>query len=217
MRAVNLLPRDDPKGRGLPSPWVLLAATVPVVAGSLVYLGYSSEHSGVVENTARLAVVQAQIDKLSRAQAVLNAQSDLVGLRAQRQSALQDALSKSVAWDVTLTDLARVLPKGVSLTSLNAQSPTPAGSAYVPSSTTPAAPAGGAAFMLQGVADNHDQIAMLLERLSLLPMLTNVTLGSTTTTQPTVGAGTGTGPAPAQVNFQLSATLVTPPPPTAGT
>jgi Tfp pilus assembly protein PilN len=198
MRAVNLLPKDEARSsRGLPSPWIMLSATVPVIAGTLVYLGYSSEHSKVTERKSELAIVQAQIDKLSRAQAGLQAQSVLVGLRSTREAALQDALSKSVAWDVTLKDLARVLPPGVALTSLSAQSPTPAASG--PMSTPLAATSSSAGIALQGTAQNHGQIAEVLERLSLLPMLTNVTLGTTSTTVNTSG--------PPQVTFQLSATI----------
>ena len=204
MRAVNLLPKDEPRSsRGLPSPWVLLAATVPVVAGSLVYLGYSSEQAKVSDKRAELVVVQAQIAKLSGAQAGLKAQSALVGLRATRQTALADALAKSMPWDVTLGDLARVLPTGVSLTSLNALSPTPAASSAATSAATASASAG---FSLQGVAQNHDQVAELLERLSLLPMLSDVTLGMTSTVQSDKGPG--------QLAFQVTAAVH--PPPTGG-
>jgi Tfp pilus assembly protein PilN len=199
MRAVNLLPKDETRSsRGLPSPWIMLSATVPVVAVTLVYLGYSSEHAKVAQRKSELAVVQAQLDKAHRAQASLQAQSALVGLSSSRQAALQDAISKSVAWEVTLSDLARVLPPGVALTSLGAQSPTPAG---VAASTVPGAlPSTVAAGLtVAGTAQSNDQIAALLERLSLLPMLTNVTLGNTATVQNESG--------PPQVTFQLTATI----------
>jgi Tfp pilus assembly protein PilN len=210
MRAVNLLPRDDARTRrGLPSPWVMVAATAPVVAGCLVYVGYSVEHAKVVDKTAKLAAIQARLDRLTTAQSGLAAESGLVGLRGARMVALQDALSKSMVWDVTLQDLARVLPKGVSLTSLSAQSPTPAASA----ATTTGAPApvpttAPQTFNLVGLAATHDQVAELLERLSLLPMLTNVTLGSTSTV-------TVTAPAPAPTAASLGVTTTpTKPPPT---
>jgi Tfp pilus assembly protein PilN len=217
MRAVNLLPREVTRtGRRLPSPWVLLAATVPVVAGSLVYLGYSHEHSTVVNKQAELAAVQAQIDKLTARKAGVPDQSSLLALKGTRLGAVQDALSKSMAWDVTLEDLARVLPRGVTLTGLNAQSPTPAGTA--PTLGAPAATGASQSLTLQGVAGNHGQIAELLERLSLLPMLTNVTLGGTSTVVQTSSApaatgqgaaasGTSSTPAPTVVQFSVSAGL----------
>jgi Tfp pilus assembly protein PilN len=207
MRAVNLLPKDEARSsRKLPSPWIMLSATVPVAAVALVYLGYSSEHSKVTERKTELAIVQAQLDKVNRAQAALQAQSALVGLRSTRQSALQDALSKSVAWDLTLTDLARVLPPGVALTSVSAQSPTPAAAA--PPVPGAQASTGSGGLTLQGSAQSHDQIADLLERLSLLPMLTNVTLGSTSTVANEAG--------PPQVTFQLTATIQPMPMPQGG-
>src|SRR5262249_24540214 len=65
MRAVNLLPANAsaPKQR-LPHAPVVLAATVPVLAGALVYLGYSLEHSQVVDRQTSLGVVQSQIAEL---------------------------------------------------------------------------------------------------------------------------------------------------------
>ena len=84
---------------------MLLAATAPVVAGGLVYLGYSTEHSKIVDKRAELAAVQAKLDQLAALHAGVAAQSGLFSLHGLRQTALQDALSKSMAWDVTLEDL----------------------------------------------------------------------------------------------------------------
>ena len=212
MRAVNLLPRDEARsGRGLPSPWVLLAATVPVIAGSLVYLGYSTEHAKVADRSAELAAVQAQVDKFASKQAGVRAQGELVGLRGKRQAALEDALGKSFAWNVTLDEIARVLPKGIALTNLNAQSPTPASASAAAASAAAAAASIAAAaptsFTILGTAGSHDQIAELLERLSLLPMLTNVNLNNTTTlisSSPTAKKG------PPQIQFAIAAGVVVP-------
>jgi Tfp pilus assembly protein PilN len=226
MRAVNLLPKDDARARrGMPSPWVLLAATVPVVAGSLVYLGYSSEHSTVADKQAQLAVVQAKLASLSSLQGGAASQATLLTLKGARSLAIQDALSKSMPWDVTLEDLARVLPKGVSLQSMSATSPTPSAAASTGLPPTPTATPASApqTFAITGNAQNHDQVAELLERLSLLPMLTNVTLTSTSTAvaaTPTSAANAplgGTAPAkPAKavkttLQFSLTAGIQQPP------
>jgi Tfp pilus assembly protein PilN len=210
----------------MPSPWVLLAASVPVVAGSLVYLGYSAEHSTVADKQAQLAVVQAKLASLSQLHGGAASQATLLTLKGQRSMAIQDALSKSMNWDLTLEDLARVLPKGVTLTTLSAQSPTP--SAVASTGLPPApAPVGSApqTFSISGNAQNHDQVAELLERLSLLPMLTNVTLGSTTTvagTTPTAAANAPLGggsstpakaakPVKPTLQFSLTAGIQQPP------
>ena len=65
-------------------------------------------------------------------------------------------------------------------------------------------------FNLAGVAGTQDQVAETLERLSLLPMLTNVTLSSTSTVVATPAAGPNGSPAPAKagpthVQFSLTA------------
>jgi Tfp pilus assembly protein PilN len=209
----------------MPSPWVLLAATVPVVAGSLVYLGYSTEQSSVADKQAQLAVVQARLARLSSLQGGMASQSTLLTLKGQRSLAIQDALSKSMPWDVTLEDLARVLPEGVSLTNLSATSPTPSASASTGLPPAPA-PGGGSApqtFNLTGNAQSHDQVAEVLERLSLLPMLTNVTLTSTSTvtgTTPAAAAASTLGgsaptkpakPVKTMLQFSLSAGIQQPP------
>jgi Tfp pilus assembly protein PilN len=203
MRAVNLLPGDDPRTRrrALPGPAVLLSAAAPLVAGGAVYLGYSHEHSTVTSKQAELAAVQHRITALTPALASTAAETGLVGERSSRQAALQDALSKAMPWDVTLTDLARVLPKQIWLTSLSANSPTPA-SAAAPTPATPST-SGPAAFTLQGIAHSQAQVADLLARLSLLPMLNDVSLASTATSTTTGG--------PTLVQFEVTAGLQQPP------
>jgi Tfp pilus assembly protein PilN len=212
----------------MPSPWVLLAASVPVVAGSLVYLGYSAEHSTVADKQAQLAVVQAKLSSLSQLHGGMASQATLLTLKGQRSVAIQDALSKSMNWDLTLEELARVLPKGVTLTTLNATSPTPSAvaSTGLPPAPAPATATAPQTFSITGNAQNHDQVAELLERLSLLPMLTNVTLGSTSTvagTTPTAAASAtlgGSAPAtsakPVKPTLQFSLTAGIQQPPKAG-
>jgi Tfp pilus assembly protein PilN len=204
MRAVNLLPKDDPRTRrrGLPNPWVLLSVAAPLVAGGGVYFAYSSEHSSVASRSAQLAAVQSRLAALTPAVSNAAAESGLLSQRASREAALQDAVAKGMPWDVTLDDLARVLPKQVWLTSLSAQSPTPAS---VATPTGAASSSGGpAGFTLQGFAHSQTEVADLLARLSLLPMLNNVSLASTSTSQPTGATG------PSTVQFEVTAGLQQP-------
>jgi Tfp pilus assembly protein PilN len=201
----------------------MVAATAPVLAGCLVYFGYSTEQSKLADKRSELAAIQARLDSLTTAQAGIAAESSLVGLRGQRILALQDALSKSMVWDVTLQDLARVLPKGVSLTSISAQSPTPAASAATTTGLPAPVPTNAPqTFNLVGLAANHDQVAELLERLSLLPMLTNVTLSNTSTvtvtapaptpTAANLGATKSTKPLPTHLQFTVTAGVIQPQP-----
>jgi Tfp pilus assembly protein PilN len=181
MRAVNLLPSDAyaPKQR-LPHAPIVLAATAPVLAGALVYLGYSFEHSKVVSRQSQLGLVQSQIAALAPSPALIAESSTIASERSSREAALQDALSKRVAWDVMFDRLGRVFPADSWLTGLSAQSPTPA------SSTSPTSNPTG--FTATGYADSQATVALILTRLSLVPGLSNVVLTSTTTT--TVGSKT---------------------------
>lgn len=195
MRAVNLLPKDDVRTRrGLPSAWVVFSAAAPLLAGSLVYLGYSVEHAPVVDKRVELGAIQSRITALSASGKRASGQAGLVSERSQRQAALVDALAKDVAWDVTLGDLARVIPTDVWLTTLNVQSPTPAGTV----ATVGAAP-NPTGFTLAGYAHSSDAVAHLLARLQLLPMLSDVTLGGTTSSTSSSGK--------AILQFQLEAVM----------
>jgi Tfp pilus assembly protein PilN len=225
MKAVNLLPKGD-KGGGLslPSPWVLVAALAPIVAIVGVVLLYSHEQSQVDAKKAELTAVQARLDNLNAAASRASTQTGFVSERTAWELALQDALSKQMPWDVTLNDLARVLPDNVWLTSLNAQSPTPANvvapvapppsttttsgsstttttTATTTTATTPVV--NPTALSISGYAGSQEDIATLLTRLRLLPMLGNVTLGSTSTV-----AAPGSKP---YVQFSVTASIQHPP------
>jgi Tfp pilus assembly protein PilN len=173
MRAVNLLPADayaaKPK---LPYAPIVLAATAPVLAGALVYLGYSLEHSKVTDRQIALDVVQSQVAALSPTQALASAASTVATERALRQTELSDVLGKQQAWDVALDQISRVMPKGTWLTTLTAQSPTPAAAA---SATTAVA-------TMQGYAFTYRDVSQALARLALVPSLSDVQLTSASVT-----------------------------------
>lgn len=168
MRAVNLLPVDAyaPKPK-LPYAPVVLAATVPILAGALVYLGYSLEHSKVTDRQIALDVVQSQVRALTPTQALVTAAASVASERAARQTELSDVLGKQQAWDVALDQIARVTPANVWLTTLEAASPTPA-------STT----SSNAEATLQGYALTLQDVSQTLARLALVPSLGNVQLTS---------------------------------------
>lgn len=178
MRPVNLLPPDSyaPKQR-LPHAPVVLAAALPVLAGALVFLGYSLEHSKVVDRQDKLGLVQSRIAALGPSRGLVSESTRVEGARQPRLAALTDALSKQQPWDITLDQVSRLLPDGVWLTSLSAQSPTPATTATTASSASPTS------FSIQGYAPSHDAVAQVLSRLALLPSLTDVALASTLTSQ----------------------------------
>jgi Tfp pilus assembly protein PilN len=217
MRAVNLLPSEPSRRRKkMPSGQVLLASTAPLVAGTLVYLAFSFEQAKVSSARADLGVVQTELAGLRPVAAAGAASTQLASEKTQRLLALQDALGRRVAWDSILDQIARVLPANMWLTELNALSPTPTTAAPPPpapttttssgsssassssSATTVVTAAPSAIFTITGYAYSHDDVAHLLARLALVPSLTDVTLGSTSSA--TVGPK-------AVVQFTVNATM----------
>jgi Tfp pilus assembly protein PilN len=178
MRAVNLLPEGAyaPKQR-LPHAPIVLAATAPVLAGAIVYLGYAIEHSKVTSRQSDLGVLNAQIAALAPSPQLASESAAIAGERISREAAMRDALAKRVPWDVTFDQLARVMPPGSWLTNLSATSPTPATSTTSTSNPT--------SVTAEGYATSQATVAQVLARFALVPGLSNVTLAATSTS--TVG------------------------------
>jgi Tfp pilus assembly protein PilN len=214
MRAVNLLPRDlvperAPAKEVLP---FLAAGSVPIVAAMLVFIGYVRAQTDASEQLGRVAALQLEIAHTKPLAVTKTVDtSALVNSRAARRNALADAIGKEVAWDRTLGDVARVLPATVWLSDMTVVSPTPADS-LVPSTPAPT-PAtgpssGSTGFTINGYTYTMNDVALLLQRLQLLPTLSNVTLGSTSNS--TIGLKK-------VVQFSITASMVAPATPGAQT
>jgi Tfp pilus assembly protein PilN len=173
MRAVNLLPADAyaPKQR-LPYAPVVLAATAPLLAIALVYLGYAVEHSKVSDRRIQLDTVRSQIAALSPTQALVAEAGQVANARALRLTEVSDALGKQVPWDVAFEQIARVLPTNAWVTSVIAQSPVTISGAATTTTT----------FTLQGYTYKQADVAQVLARVALVPALSNVTLASSSAT-----------------------------------
>lgn len=197
MEAVNLLPayarprhRWLTAGEDISSRRVL---TVGGVAACVVALGlgagYVHERSVVNDKRATLADVQAQIATADVKAAPLRAAQ---AAAAARMTAAETVSSGRITWERLLADLSRVLPSEVYLQSLQAQSPTPFGSAAA--STTAPATGVPTAFTATGVASSQVRVALVLDRLATLPWLSDVTLqslmgGASGGTSTTIAAG----------------------------
>jgi len=135
---------------------------------------------------ARLTAVDAQAAPVRAVQAQASA-----GL-----SAVQAIVNIRVPWENVLAGLSRVLPTQSYLTSMQVTTPTPAASLAAPVAgvTTPAttaAPAVGTGpigFTISGNASSQVRVALVLDRLSLLPWLSDVTLGSVARVAPGSGS-----------------------------
>jgi Tfp pilus assembly protein PilN len=212
MQAVNLLPADariskksgitsvgsDLPGKktmqiggGIAAVLALLLAGFYVHERSVV----SGKQSTLSSDTAKLAAVQGQVD------AIRTAQTD----SQARDAAVESVVNTRMNWDRTMSALAKVLPVDVVLNNLQAAAPVTAASAAASASpapsttasTTPSTtvtPAAPAVLTITGVAPSHVRVGTVMDRLSLLPWLSNVSLVSSTrqpdgTTSFTITAG----------------------------
>jgi Tfp pilus assembly protein PilN len=196
MQAVNLLPayarpghRWTNVGKDIPTQRVLMLGGV-LAAVAMIGFGalYFHERSVVDTKRSDLAEVQARLTAANAQAAPLHA--------AETASAARLAVVRSVSrgrvpWKRALNDLSRILPGGSSLQSMSFGSPTP-----IASGTS------AAGFTVTGSADSQNRVALVLDRLAILPWLTNVTLQSTSRGV----AGTGSGGAADQ--FSINATVV---------
>jgi len=184
MRAVNLLPLEERPGsrlaafgRGASARRVLGGSGIAAGVFALLFAGLFLQQRGVVDDrrTALLDVETRLVAAQAQAAAVQAAQA----ASAARLAAFRTVVSQRVVWEDVLRDLSRVLPASVSLQSLSATSPTL--TSGVPTTAAPASSTPGAVptgFTINGSADSQVRVAQVLDRLALLPWLSNVTLQS---------------------------------------
>lgn len=184
MKAVNLLPREEAKGRsfGGRDPLLLGGAvlTFAVVAGTggAFLLAHSSNGSAKKELSAaqqQLAQAQAREHDL---QAAAHAKKILPtpSVTSQEQpwrTAVASAMSTRIAFDRVLQEFERVVPSDVTVANLQMGAPGASSAA-----TTPGAPVATGLFTLDGTTYSEDSVARLMSRLMLLPDLTGVSLTS---------------------------------------
>jgi Tfp pilus assembly protein PilN len=173
MRAVNLLPREEPTKsfaatRGVVFGAVGGVALVSVVLGSMTM----SAGGAVSDKHAELDALRAQIAAIPRVpERDVTEDAALTAEKGARVGALSAALGGRIAWDRVLRQVSLVLPEDVWLTNLAATAPTTA----APASGT-AAPASG--FTLTGSTYSQNGVARFLARLAVVPDLANVRLQS---------------------------------------
>src|SRR5947208_11181300 len=224
MRAVNLLPaprveqrQDDGQRRGRTTMAVAIAAGLLLVfVTAALAFALMHERSVVNDRRSTLDGLQAKVAQTHAAKPSSAAEA----AKTQGQlAAITSAASGRIAWDGLLDQLARVMPSGASLASLQASDGNAAPSASTPStstSSTPststtsssapastlASPTNGSAsaptsFVVSGNAVSQATVARVLDRLALIPALSAVSLQST---QPSSDAGKA-------LQFTIGATL----------
>jgi Tfp pilus assembly protein PilN len=192
MQAVNLLPADarvakkgafTSVGSDLPGKKTMrigggVAAALALLLGGLYVHErsvVSSKQSTLSSDQAKLAAVQGQVDAIRAAQTDSHA----------RDAAVESVVNTRMNWDRTMSALARVLPVDVVLNSLQAAAPVSAATAAAgvaatasTTASTTVTPTAPAALTITGVAPSNVRVGTVMDRLSLLPWLSGVTLVS---------------------------------------
>ncbi|MCP9484381.1 MAG: PilN domain-containing protein [Gaiellaceae bacterium MAG52_C11] len=205
MRAVNLLPENARPGnrwlavgREASARRILSGAGIAAAVLALAFAGLFVQQRSVVDD--RRTALHDVETKLVAAQARAAAVQQARAASAARLAAFRTVVAQRLAWEVVLRDLSRVLPSNAWLQSLNATSPTlttvAAAGTAAPVAAVATVPTG---FLVAGFADSQKRVAEVLDRLALLPWLSDVTLqsstrsgsGSTSSVQFTIGATLG--------------------------
>jgi Tfp pilus assembly protein PilN len=172
MRAVNLLPRDDVKGRRNQPGTVTLTAVLGSVLVTALLAGlFLMTSSTVSEHQSELDGLRAELAAIPPPPAAPTDQRGLASEKSQRVALLGKALASRVAWDRVLREISLVLPEDIWLESLSANAPDATAAA-------PGVEPSKGAFTITGFSYSHDGVARLLARLSVLPQLERPTLGS---------------------------------------
>jgi Tfp pilus assembly protein PilN len=187
MEAINLLPAGAIRHKrwgavadgGSAKRVLVTAAAAAGVVTVLFGAAFVQAHSAVSDN-------QATLDGLE--QKVATAQAKAAVVQAARTSAqarhvaVTEVNSKRITWEQVLRDLSRVLPANVWLQTLQAQSPTPTVGASTASTTLPTTMTGTTptAFVVTGFTSSQKGVARVIDRLSVLPWLSDVSLQQST-------------------------------------
>lgn len=181
MRAVNLLPLDARTGRRRPPTAALAVAGAGVFAVSILAVGFVTANGKVDEREQELVAMEQELAAARRTAKPKPAQTGLAAERDQRFTALNDAMTKRLAWDRLLREVSLVLPEDVWLSSLAAGGGTATAST---SSSTPApATAALQTLTFNGFTYSQESVARLLNRLALVPDLGNVKLQKSSVTE----------------------------------
>lgn len=182
MRAVNLLPLEARYRKKWWAADAVPASPKRILAGGGILAAILVLSLGAAYLLQKSIVADRQETKAALEQKVVVAETEAAQIRAQqdnataRLTAFTTVTSQRITWDKVLRDLSRVLPRNADLQSLSATG----------SATT---------FNLTGSTSSQPAVALVLDRLALLPWLSGVTLQSSSR------AGVG-------VTFTISATFV---------
>jgi Tfp pilus assembly protein PilN len=192
VRAVNLLPGDEAnQGRKVPPLPVLAGCVGTVLISALLAVMFLSASAGVAKKQHALEQIQAEYAAIPAPAPGSPVVAELPKQRQTRVTALATVLGQRVAWDRLLREVSQVVPSDVWLVTLNALAPSvsPANTATRAAGAQPQQ-----SFTVTGCTYSQDSVARFLARLSVVPDLSNMTLGKSSTDSGGGGGGGGQCP-----------------------
>ena len=123
MRAVNLLPRDDPSRRTKTNIPVVVGVAGAVLSTALVGMMFMSASGAVHDRQQQLDSLRAELAVVPPPVQQSSAQAGAPGAAEGPRRRVATAMTRRVAWDRVLREVTLVLPEDVWLLSLAGVSP----------------------------------------------------------------------------------------------
>ncbi|HEY2142506.1 MAG TPA: PilN domain-containing protein [Solirubrobacteraceae bacterium] len=194
MRAVNLIPaaQRGSGGSAVGESQGAAYAILGVLAGlAVLAFLYGSARHQISSRRTQAATLTAQAQQAQAKATALAPYVSFAALREQRTQAVSQLVDSRFDWSHAFHELGRVLPPGVSLSSLDGTIGSAVAAAGAPASasaTTAAAGATGSAtppgsvptFTISGCATSQAEVALMLTRLRLIDGVGDVKLQSST-------------------------------------
>lgn len=197
MRAVNLIPTEDRRGAGGAAGrsggavYVLLGALGALV---LIAAAYAMSSRTVHEKQTTLARVERDAQAAEAKASALQGFTQFSALRQKRIQTVQSIADSRFDWSYTMHEIARTIPRNVSLTSL----------VGTVSPTVPLQGAGGGgsslrgaipspAVELTGCTTSQDNVARMMAAMRQVDGVRRVSLQSSTKADSAGGAGAAAG------------------------
>lgn len=211
MRAVNLIPVEQRSGQPVGAGRSQGGAyAILLLIGGLAVMAYaygSADHK-IASSRAQVASLTAQAQRAQATAERLAPYTSFAAEREARTQAVETLIDSRFDWAHVFHEFGRVLPAGVSVSSLNgtvgsaittsSASSTSAGTSAGTSSVASATPPGSVpTFTMSGCARSQPTVALTLQRLRLIDGVKEVTLQSSTGGPEGASSGASAGGCPA--------------------
>jgi Tfp pilus assembly protein PilN len=198
MRAINLVPAEERRGGGAAggrsggAAYVLLGLLAVLV---VVVSFYTLEKRSVGEKRSELASLEARAVGAEAQAAELASFVQFAGLRAKRVQTVTSLAASRFDWSHALRELARVVPRNVSLTGLQGTvAPGVAVKASAGGQTSGLRSALAVpAVEIVGCTTSQTSVARMITRMRLIDGVTRVALQSSVKAEASGGGGGGAG------------------------